>query len=78
MTKSYQIILMLAREILASPTSTVVVEQIFSLRGYTLDAPRSNMVIENIENQCLFDDWVRAEKRAHNKKIDDDDDEESK
>ncbi|KAL8464919.1 hypothetical protein ACS0TY_034417 [Phlomoides rotata] len=75
MTKSYQIILMLAREILASPTSTVVVEQIFSLRGYTLDAPRSNMAIENIENQCLFDDWVRAEKRAHNKKIDDDDEE---
>ncbi|KZV25903.1 hypothetical protein F511_31520 [Dorcoceras hygrometricum] len=54
----------MAKEILACPVSTVAVEQAFSMEGNTLDERRSTIRPENLEAQCLLNDWSRAASRT--------------
>ncbi|KZV49340.1 hypothetical protein F511_38594, partial [Dorcoceras hygrometricum] len=60
----YPILSLMAKEILACPVSTVAVEQAFSMRGNTLDERRSTIRPENLEAQCLLNDWSRAASRT--------------
>ena len=59
----YPILSIVAKEVLASPASTVAVESAFSVGGNVLDERRSQLTSENLEHQLLLGDWVRAEKR---------------
>lgn len=56
---TFLIVSLIAKEILACPSSTVAVEQAFSVGGYILDERRSRLTVENLENQALLDDWTR-------------------
>ncbi|KZV21578.1 zinc finger BED domain-containing protein RICESLEEPER 1-like, partial [Dorcoceras hygrometricum] len=60
----YLILSLMAKEILACPVSTVAVEQAFSMRENTLDERRSTIRPENLEAQCLLNDWSRAASRT--------------
>ncbi|KZV42752.1 hypothetical protein F511_07449 [Dorcoceras hygrometricum] len=60
----YPILSLMKKEILACPVSTVAVEQAFSMGGYTLDERRSTIRPENLESQCLLNDWSRAASRT--------------
>ena len=51
------------KEILASPVSTVAVEQAFSSGGNILDVRRSTLHPSSLEAQACVDDWSRAELR---------------
>jgi len=46
----------MAKDILASPVSTVPVEQAFSAGGQILDETRSSMLPTNVEAQSCLDD----------------------
>ncbi|KZV51838.1 hypothetical protein F511_06881 [Dorcoceras hygrometricum] len=61
----YLILSLMTKEILACPVSTVAVEQAFSMGGNTLDERRSTIRPENLEAQCLLNDWSRAASRTH-------------
>ncbi|KZV13551.1 hypothetical protein F511_45286, partial [Dorcoceras hygrometricum] len=60
----YPILSLMTKEILACPVSTVAVEQAFSMGGNTLDERRSTIRPENLEAQCLLNDWSRAASRT--------------
>ncbi|KZV13529.1 zinc finger BED domain-containing protein RICESLEEPER 2-like, partial [Dorcoceras hygrometricum] len=60
----YPILSLMAKVILACPVSTVAVEQAFSMGGNTLDERRSTIRPENLEAQCLLNDWSRAASRT--------------
>ena len=62
--RTYPILSLVARDILACPVSTVAVEQTFSAGSNILDPTRTNLSDENLEAQCCLDDWVRAERRT--------------
>ena len=53
----------MAKHILATPVSTVAVEQAFSAGGNILDAKRSNLTPEALEAQVCLADWGKAEVR---------------
>ncbi|KAL8505508.1 hypothetical protein ACS0TY_016669 [Phlomoides rotata] len=36
------------------------------MSGHTLNARRSRLTVEHIENQCLLDDWVKVEDQTQN------------
>ncbi|KAK2642162.1 hypothetical protein Ddye_023925 [Dipteronia dyeriana] len=52
-----------AKQILATPVSTVAVEQEFSAGGNILVARRSVLSPESIQVQVCVDDWTKAEYR---------------
>ena len=54
---------LIAKQILACPVSTVVVEQCFSAGGSILDETRSSMTPDSVEAQTCLDDWTKAEYR---------------
>ena len=51
----------MAKQILTTSVSTVMVEQEFSADGNILDASRSSMSLDSIESQACFDDWIKVE-----------------
>ena len=63
-TEMFPIVSLMAKQILATPASTVAVEQIFSAGGLILDDRRSNLTPAALEMQALVDDWTRAQYRA--------------
>ena len=63
-TEQFPILASIAKEVLASPVSTVAVEQAFSAGGDILDDSRYSMTPESLEAQACLDDWTRAERRA--------------
>lgn len=71
----------IATQILATPTSTVAVEQTLSRGGQILDERRSRLLPETLEAQVCISDWKRAERRTqrnnHSTEEDDIDDVES-
>ncbi|KZV19253.1 hypothetical protein F511_37874 [Dorcoceras hygrometricum] len=67
----------MAKEILACPVSTVAVEQAFSMGGNTLDERRSTIRPENLEAQCLLNDWSRAASRTQDGQNETNDDEDT-
>ena len=60
----FSIISLMAKQILATPASTVAVEQTFSAGGLILDDHCSNLTPVALEMQALVDDWTRAQYRA--------------
>ncbi|XP_039121044.1 uncharacterized protein LOC120257691 [Dioscorea cayenensis subsp. rotundata] len=50
----------IAKQLLAVPASTVVVEQTFSNGGNILDERRSRLGPKSLEAQTCLDDWERA------------------
>ena len=50
----------MAKQILATPVSTVAMEQQFSAGGNILDPTRSSMSPNSIEAQSCLDDWTKA------------------
>lgn len=73
----YPILSIMAKEILACPVSTVAVEQAFSIGGNTLDERRSTIRPENLEAQCLLNDWSKAASRTQDTKSEEDDQDET-
>ena len=62
-SENYPILSLIAKQILATPASTVAVEQAFSAGGSILDETRSRLSPESLEIQACVDDWTRAEYR---------------
>ncbi|KAK2662505.1 hypothetical protein Ddye_001079 [Dipteronia dyeriana] len=58
--KHFPILSIIAKQILATPVSTVAVEQEFSAGGNILDARRSLLSPESIQVQMCVDDWTKA------------------
>ncbi|KAK2663159.1 hypothetical protein Ddye_001733 [Dipteronia dyeriana] len=58
--KHFPILSIIAKQILATPVSTVAVEQEFSAGGNILDARRSLLSPESIQVQVCVDDWTKA------------------
>ncbi|KAK2636377.1 hypothetical protein Ddye_031169 [Dipteronia dyeriana] len=58
--KYFPILSIIAKQILATPVSTVAVEQEFSAGGNILDAKRSLLSPESIQVQVCVDDWTKA------------------
>ncbi|KAK2663327.1 hypothetical protein Ddye_001901 [Dipteronia dyeriana] len=58
--KHFPILSIIAKQILATPVSTVAVEQKFSAGGNILDARRSLLSLESIQVQVCVDDWTNA------------------
>ncbi|KAK2634344.1 hypothetical protein Ddye_029136 [Dipteronia dyeriana] len=58
--KHFPILYIIAKQILATPVSTVAVEQEFSGDGNILDARRSLLSPESIQVQVCVDDWTKA------------------
>ena len=50
----------IAKEILATPCSTVTVEQAFSIGGNILDDRRSRLSPDSVEVQICVDDWTKV------------------
>ncbi|KAK2656874.1 hypothetical protein Ddye_009926 [Dipteronia dyeriana] len=61
--KHFPILSIIAKQILATPVSTVAVEQEFSAGGNILDARRSLLSPESIQVQVCVDDWTKARYR---------------
>ncbi|KAK2653495.1 hypothetical protein Ddye_013351 [Dipteronia dyeriana] len=61
--KHFPILSIIAKQILATPVSTVVVEQNFSAGKNILDARRSLLSPESIQVQVCVDEWTKAEYR---------------
>ncbi|KAK2655847.1 hypothetical protein Ddye_008899 [Dipteronia dyeriana] len=61
--KNFSILSIIAKQILATPVSTVVVEQEFSAGGNILETRRSLLSPESIQVQVCVDDWTKAEYR---------------
>ncbi|KAI3474587.1 hypothetical protein Pfo_029589, partial [Paulownia fortunei] len=64
--QTYPILSVMAKEILASPASTVAVEQVFSAGGNILSEKRSTLSPENLEAQACLDDWIKASQLIEN------------
>ncbi|KAK2661271.1 hypothetical protein Ddye_007804 [Dipteronia dyeriana] len=58
--KHFPILSIIAKQILATPVSTVAVEQEFSTGANILDARRSLLSPESIQVQVCVDDWTNA------------------
>ncbi|KAK2638123.1 hypothetical protein Ddye_025918 [Dipteronia dyeriana] len=58
--KHFPILSIIAKQILATPVSTVAVEQEFSTGGNILDARRPLLSPESIQVQVCVDDWTKA------------------
>ncbi|KAK2648334.1 hypothetical protein Ddye_015823 [Dipteronia dyeriana] len=58
--KHFPILSIIAKQILATPVSTVAVEQEFSVGGNILVARRSLLSPESIQVQVCVDDWTKA------------------
>ncbi|KAK2645995.1 hypothetical protein Ddye_021190 [Dipteronia dyeriana] len=58
--KHFPILSIIAKQILATPVSTVTVEQEFSAGGNILDARRSLLSPESNQVQVCVDDWTKA------------------
>ncbi|KAK2646346.1 hypothetical protein Ddye_021541 [Dipteronia dyeriana] len=58
--KHFPILSIIAKQILATPISTVAVEQEFSAGGNILDARRSLLSPESIQVQVCVEDWTKA------------------
>ena len=58
---------MKAKQILATPVSTVAMEQQFSASGKILDPTRSFMSPNSIKAQSCLDDWTKAVFRQQEK-----------
>ncbi|KAK2656701.1 hypothetical protein Ddye_009753 [Dipteronia dyeriana] len=61
--KHFPILSIIAKQILATPVSTVDVEQKFSAGGNILEARRSFLSQESIQVQVCVDDWTKVEYR---------------
>ncbi|KAK2645870.1 hypothetical protein Ddye_021065 [Dipteronia dyeriana] len=61
--KHFPILSIIAKQILATPVSTMAVEQEFSADGNILDARRSLLSLESIQAQVCVDDWTKTEYR---------------
>lgn len=61
--ESFSIMSLIAKEILACPALTLSMEQAFSVDDCTLDARRSALTVEDVENRCLLEDWMSGEAR---------------
>ncbi|KAK2645470.1 hypothetical protein Ddye_020665 [Dipteronia dyeriana] len=61
--KHFPILSIIAKQILATPVSTVAVEQEFSAGGNILDLRRSLLSPETIQVQVCVDDWTKAKYR---------------
>ena len=57
----------MAKQILTTPVSTVVVEQQYNADGNILDLTRSSMNPNSIEAQSCLDDWTKAVFRQQEK-----------
>ena len=57
----------MAKQILATPVSTVAMEQQFSVGGNILDPTRSSMSLDWIEVQSFLDDWTKVVFRQQEK-----------
>ncbi|KZV58348.1 hypothetical protein F511_32325, partial [Dorcoceras hygrometricum] len=73
----YPILSLMAKEILACHVSTVAVKQTFSMGGNTLDERRFTIRPENLEAQCLLNDWSRAASRTQDSQYETNDDEDT-
>jgi hypothetical protein len=73
-SKTFPILSLIAKQILATPASTVAVEQAFSASGIILDEKRSTMSPDSLEAQTCLDDWIKAANRDQELKIDEDSD----
>ena len=56
----YPILSIIAKQVLATPCSTVAVEQLFSSGGNILDVRRSRLTPQNLEKQVCVEDWTKA------------------
>ena len=61
--RQFPILALIAKDLFASPVSTVAVEQAFSAGGSILDETRSSMSPESLEAQACLDDWCKANRR---------------
>jgi hypothetical protein len=68
----FPVLTLIAKEVLACPVSTVSVERAFSMGGNILSAKRSSLSPDNLEAQCLVNDWTRAAKRQQGQGSDED------
>ena len=62
-SSQYRILSIIARQVLATPCSTVAVEQAFSAGGNILDDHRSRLSPQSVEAQACVDDWTKAQYR---------------
>ncbi|KAL8503486.1 hypothetical protein ACS0TY_022294 [Phlomoides rotata] len=69
-TGTFPIMSLIAKEILACPASTLSVEQAFSVEECTLDERQSALTVEDLENQCLLEDWTSGELRIQDAYLD--------
>ena len=58
--RHYPLLSLIAKQILATPVSTVAVEQEFSARKNVLDPKRSCLSPDSLEAQVLVEDWTKA------------------
>ena len=65
--RHFSILAVMAKQILAIPMLTVVVEQQFNADGNILDPTRSSMSPDSIEAQSCLDDWTKAVFRQQKK-----------
>ena len=54
------IMTIIAKQILATPVSTVTVQQAFSTKESILGQTRSSMSPDSVEAQTCLDDWTKA------------------
>ena len=59
--RCFLILAVMIKQILATPVSTVAMEQQFGVDGNILDATRSSMSPDSIEAQACLDDWTKAQ-----------------
>ena len=59
----YHVLAIIAKEVLAAPVSTVVVEQAFSLGGNILEVRGSSLHPSTLEATTCVDNWTRADLR---------------
>ena len=56
----FSIMTIIAKQILATPMSTVTVQQAFSTEESILGQTRSSMSPNSVEAQACLDDWTKA------------------
>ena len=53
----------MAKQILATPVSTVVMKEEFRVSGKILDSTRSSLSLDSIQVQVCLDDWTKTQYR---------------
>ena len=61
--RQFPILALIAKDLFASPVSTVAVEQAFSAGWSILDEIRWSMSLESLEAQICLEDWSKANQR---------------